>query len=171
MWSVSLPHTLHVRRCCRRLCRSIASHHAPAASCTSRLLTLLTGSTSGTSCWLQVFIDDKIRNMIRKLWIFALRQSNWWRLKQSKPSWMSSNHKCKLSRFTFQGTCGKKQQINGAWSHRGEGCEDVRVITGIPGFFCCPTLPSSQLETLSFLNKWLLWQFASGLYCRIIWPN
>lgn len=77
IWGVSLPRTLHVRRCCRRLCRSIACHHAPAASCTSHLLTPLTGSTSGTSCWLQVFIDDKIQNWLENCFS-AFHQLNWW---------------------------------------------------------------------------------------------
>lgn len=51
-FSVSSPRTPHVRRCCRRLCRSIASRRAPAASCTPHRPSLLTGSTSGTACWL-----------------------------------------------------------------------------------------------------------------------
>lgn len=52
----SSPHTPHARRYCRRPCTSSASRRAPAASCKPRPPSPSTGSTGGTSCWLQ----DKI---------------------------------------------------------------------------------------------------------------
>lgn len=50
------------------------------------------------------------------------------------------------------------------------GGKDVRVVTGISGFFCCPALPSTQLEPSIFATKqltavWLMLRIdAAGIF-------